>query len=101
MTSKPLRAGALFSGIGGFCLGFKEVGIETVWAVENDPMAVMTYKENVKNVRIIEHEGMPLSIKDITVSKFDLEPVDILHAGFPCQSFSVAEIGRASCRERV
>jgi DNA (cytosine-5)-methyltransferase 1 len=90
MTSKPLKAGALFSGIGGFCLGFKQAGIETAWAIENDPMAVMTYKENVKNVRVIEHDGMPISIKDISVSKFNLEPVDILHAGFPCQSFSIA-----------
>ena len=90
MSNEPLKAGALFSGIGGFCLGFQQVGIKTAWAIENDPMSVMTYKENIKDVRIIEHDGMPLSIKDISVSKFDLEPVDILHAGFPCQSFSIA-----------
>jgi DNA (cytosine-5)-methyltransferase 1 len=90
MSDKPLKAGALFSGIGGFCLGFGRVGIKTSWAIENDPMSVSTYRRNIKGVRIIENNGVPSSIKDVTVSGFDLEPVDVLHAGFPCQSFSQA-----------
>lgn len=88
--NEGLRAGALFSGIGGFCLGFEGVGIKTAWAVENDPLAVLTYKHNIKGVRVVEHGGQPASIKDISVEGDDLEPVDILHAGFPCQSFSQA-----------
>lgn len=90
MSDESLKAGALFSGIGGFCLGFQQAGITTAWAVENDPMAVMTYLRNIKGVRLIENEGVPASVKDVTVKSFDLEPVDILHAGFPCQSFSQA-----------
>jgi len=90
MTDRPLKAGALFSGIGGFCLGFEQAGIKTAWAVENNPLAVMTYAHNIKGVRIVEHDGEPASIKDVSVEKDDLEPVDILHAGFPCQSFSQA-----------
>jgi len=89
-NKKTLRAGALFSGIGGFCLGFQQAGIKTAWAIENDPLAVMTYRENIKDVRVIETNGMPKSIKDISVKGCDLEPVDVLHAGFPCQSFSIA-----------
>lgn len=90
MSDRPLKAGALFSGIGGFCLGFEQVGIKTAWAIENNPMAVMTYAHNIKGVRIVDHDGEPASIKDVSVEKDDLEPVDILHAGFPCQSFSQA-----------
>lgn len=90
MIDSPLKAGALFSGIGGFCLGFEQAGIKTTWAVENDPMAVMTYAHNIKGVRIVGHDNEPASIKDITIKKYALEPVDILHAGFPCQSFSQA-----------
>jgi DNA (cytosine-5)-methyltransferase 1 len=90
MSSKKLKAGALFSGIGGFCLGFESVGIKTAWAIENNPDAVLTYKKNIKDVRIIEDNGVPASILDITVDKYKLEPVDVLHAGFPCQSFSQA-----------
>lgn len=90
MSDRTLKAGALFSGIGGFCLGFEQAGIKTTWAVENNPTAVMTYAHNIKGVRIVEHDGEPASVKDVTVKKDDLEPVDILHAGFPCQSFSQA-----------
>ena len=90
MSDQPLKAGALFAGIGGFCIGFERAGITTSWAIENDPMSVLTYRHNIKNSRIIEKDGVPASIKDVTVSEYDLEPVDILHAGFPCQSFSQA-----------
>lgn len=90
MSNKLLKAGALFSGIGGFCLGFEQAGIKTVWAIENSPQSVATYLNNIKGVRIIEDNGVPASITDITVEKYNLEPVDVLHAGFPCQSFSQA-----------
>lgn len=90
MKYSPLKAGALFSGIGGFCLGFEQAGIKTSWAIENNPMSVLTYRRNIKNVRMIESEEILASIKDVTVSGFNLEPVDVLHAGFPCQSFSQA-----------
>ncbi len=85
-----LKAGALFSGIGGFCLGFQKHGIKTVWAVEHDPAAVATYQRNIPGVRVISDENGPASILDVTVTGNKLEPVDVLHAGFPCQSFSAA-----------
>lgn len=88
--SEVLKAGALFSGIGGFCLGFGQHGIKTVWAVENDPVAVATYRKNMPGVNIISDDGGPASILNVTVSGNALEPVDVLHAGFPCQSFSAA-----------
>ena len=90
MSEKILKAGALFSGIGGFCLGFERSGIKTAWAVENSPHSVSTYQHNIPDVRIISDDGVPASITDINVKKHGLEPVDVLHAGFPCQSFSQA-----------
>lgn len=85
-----LKAGALFAGIGGFCLGFEQAGIKTAWAIENSETATAIYSHNISDVRLVEHEGEPASILDVKVAKDDLEPVDILHAGFPCQSFSQA-----------
>jgi DNA (cytosine-5)-methyltransferase 1 len=83
---KPsLKAGALFAGIGGFCIGFERSGIKTAWAIEHDPAAAKTYSQNITNVNLIEED-----IKKVKVSDYALEPVDILHAGFPCQSFSQA-----------
>ncbi|MDO9405343.1 MAG: DNA (cytosine-5-)-methyltransferase [Polaromonas sp.] len=84
-------AGALFSGIGGFCLGFREHNIETAWAVENDAAAVLTYEENLGRNKVLRNKnGELLGIEDVRVANLDLPNVDILHAGFPCQSFSIA-----------
>jgi DNA (cytosine-5)-methyltransferase 1 len=88
--TRELTAGSLFSGIGGLCLGFEQQGIKTVWAVEKDPAAVATYKKNIPYARVIEDPDGPTSIVDVNVSRHSLEPVDIMHAGFPCQSFSIA-----------
>ena len=85
-----LKAGALFAGIGGFCLGFEKQNIKTAWAVENELSAVTTYKNNVKDANVLEDASGPLSILNVGVDKNQLCPVDILHAGFPCQSFSMA-----------
>lgn len=90
MQLNELKAGALFAGIGGFCLGFSQAGIKTVWAVENNPASVQTYQHNIDNVRIVMDGEMPASIKNVGVESHQLEPVDVLHAGFPCQSFSMA-----------
>lgn len=80
-----IRVGSLFSGIGGFCLGLKKVGIKTIWANEKDPAACESFRHNHKNVRLIEKD-----VKKLRVAADNLEPVDILTAGFPCQSFSTA-----------
>ncbi len=89
-TNSQMKAGALFSGIGGFCVGFREHGIETAWAVENDPAAVSTYSANLGSEKIIRKNGAPESIVDVSVEDSKLCEVDLVHAGFPCQSFSVA-----------
>lgn len=85
MKGRQFTAAALFSGIGGFCLGFEKSGIRTLWAIEQDKHAVETYKHNIKDVRVINED-----IRKVSVENNQLEPVDVLHAGFPCQSFSLA-----------
>jgi DNA (cytosine-5)-methyltransferase 1 len=80
-----MKCGALFSGIGGFCLGFEQAGFETAWAVELDQFAANTYRANLPHVRLLNK-----SATEVSVVADQLEPVDVLHAGFPCQSFSQA-----------
>ena len=80
-----MKAGALFSGIGGFCIGFERAGIPTAWAIEYDAHAVETYVHNVAPTRVLQKD-----IRQVSVIGDKLEPVDVLHAGFPCQSFSQA-----------
>ena len=82
------HAGALFSGIGGFCEGFRESGIETTWATDIDDRVANSYTNYYGKDRFI-HADIK-SVKDGVVGNRMLEPVDVLHAGFPCQSFSMA-----------
>lgn len=82
---KDISAGCLFSGMGGFCMGFKKAGINVIWANDVDEYAAMTFKYNFPSVYLYEQD-----IKTLSVKENALEPVDILAAGFPCQSFSQA-----------
>lgn len=84
-TGTSFTCGALFAGIGGLCLGFEQALFRTEWAVEMDDHAVMTYAANLPHVRVIHKP-----VEKVSVKEEGLTPVDVLHAGFPCQSFSQA-----------
>lgn len=78
-------AACLFAGMGGFAEGLRQAGITSVWANEQDQFACNTFRHNHPDTRMIEKD-----IRELSVAGDALEPVDILTAGFPCQSFSVA-----------
>ena len=78
-------AGSLFCGVGGFCFGFEQAGFKTLWANDIDAEAIATYRKNFPNVETICED-----IRTLNESDHQLASVDVLHAGFPCQSFSQA-----------
>lgn len=75
--------GSLFSGIGGIDLGFQNAGFKIVWANEKDPAACRTYRYNLEADHLIEGD-----VRKIDMSL--MQKADVLVAGFPCQSFSIA-----------
>ena len=80
--SKQLTLGSLFDGIGGFPLAGMLFGIKPIWASEIEPFPV-----RVTAVRFpdMEHYG------DIhSLNGGELEPVDIITFGSPCQNLSLA-----------
>lgn len=75
--------GSFFSGIGGFCYGFESQGFATKWATDFDKNVASTYRLNFPTTNFIEED-----LKNLEFSEF--ECVDVVHGGFPCQSFSSA-----------
>ena len=84
-AARPLTAACLFAGMGGFSCALKKAGIKTLWANEADAHACKTYRRNHPKVNLIEGD-----IKSLSAAEGALPSVDILTAGFPCQSFSQA-----------
>lgn len=80
-----LTAGCLFSGMGGFASGLDTAGFNILWASDIDEYACKTFRHRFPHVRTIEKD-----IKDLSVYNDNLSTVDVLAAGFPCQSFSQA-----------
>lgn len=80
-----VTVGCLFAAIGGFCKAFQQHGATILWANDKDRFATETFRLNFPDVRYIEKP-----VEDLSVRGDQLPPVDILTAGFPCQSFSIA-----------
>ncbi len=73
----------LFSGIGGFHLGFERAGFEvTSYFSEVDPHAIAVYKNQFKNSTYVG------SVTDVRGE--DLPAIDLITFGSPCQDFSLA-----------
>jgi DNA (cytosine-5)-methyltransferase 1 len=73
---------SLFSGCGGFDLGFREAGFETVFANDIDIDACQTFRRNIGD--IVEGDLRLIGLPQLQ------ERPDVLTAGFPCQPFSNA-----------
>lgn len=87
------KVGSLFAGVGGICQAFKNSGCNVIWANEIDNSACETYRLNHKTTKLIQKD-----IKKLT--KNELDAIDILVAGFPCQPFSQAGHGKGFKDER-
>jgi DNA (cytosine-5)-methyltransferase 1 len=84
--------GSLFAGIGGIDLGFERCGMECKWQVE-----INDYAQKV----LAKHWPKVHRERDIReCSARNLERVDIIAGGFPCQDISYAGLGAGLDGER-
>jgi DNA (cytosine-5)-methyltransferase 1 len=79
----------LFSGCGGLTLGLKWAGFEVIGAVELDPLAVESFKQNHTAVKVWQSDISNLNpsevMQTLEIKKGEL---DLLSGCPPCQGFS-------------
>lgn len=76
-----LSVGSLFSGIGGFDLGLERNGFDIRWQCEIDTAAQSVLRRHWPDAVLYD---------DVTTLGGDVERVDLICGGFPCQDLSVA-----------
>ena len=77
-----MKLGSLFDGIGGFPLAGSRHGIKPVWASEIEPGPMAITKKHFPDM---------VHLGDVTkINGADVEPVDVITFGSPCQDLSVA-----------
>jgi len=90
MTDKP-KVISLFSGAGGFDIGFENAGFSIAVSVEIDPSCCDTLKTNRPNLPVINKDITEVTSAEI-LSAANLKPLEaaLVIGGPPCQSFSLA-----------
>ena len=86
---KKPRAVDLFSGCGGLTLGLKQAGFNVLAAIENDDVAVKTFKANHPDVLVKHADIRTISAKNLR-QELKLRPgeLELLAGCPPCQGFS-------------
>ena len=79
---REIKLGSLFDGSAGFPLAAISYGIKAVWASEIEPYPI---RVTTKRIPFMKHYG------DISeINGAEIEPVDIITGGSPCQDMSIA-----------
>lgn len=80
----------LFSGCGGLTQGLKQAGFRVIGSVENDTLAIETYKANHKRVVVWGQDICGLSVAEVMRRlKLRRGQLDLLAGCPPCQGFSM------------
>lgn len=79
----------LFAGVGGLSLGFTERGYNLVFANDNNKWAAETFKANNKHTMFSTADINDIHPETL-LQTLGISDLDVLVAGIPCQSFSMA-----------
>ena len=83
---KKLTVMDLFCGVGGFSEGFRQMGFDIVYAVDNWGPAVRAIKETHPETEVIKADLIDLDPSD-------MPKVDVIIGGPPCTEFSYSKRG--------
>lgn len=87
-----MTLGSLFDGLGRWLLAARHAGVTPVWASEIEPFPCSVTARHFPDVK---------QLGDITkINPDEIEPVDIICAGSPCQDLSIAGKRKGLCGER-
>jgi len=81
----------LFCGAGGLSLGFEMAGYEVLAGVDNEESFLKTFEKSHENATPIKKDLHDNGIKDVIENEqIDLNDIDVVIGGPPCQGFSTA-----------
>ncbi len=89
MKTKKITHIDCFSGPGGIAAGFRAAGIDTALAIEKVESCVDTYSYNHPDVPVINKDIRFVENKEV-LEVIGNTKIDIVTAGFPCETFSTA-----------
>lgn len=79
----------LFSGCGGFSYGFERAGFNVLLGVDNDEVALKTFRENHQHSNTLNLDLSSRSAVEAIQENLQGKKVDVVIAGPPCQGFSL------------
>ena len=78
----------MFCGCGGLSKGFVDIGYNILLGIDNDEIALQTFKLNHKNAKTINFDLYKNPKKEIQ-KNIGKKKIDVIIAGPPCQGFSL------------
>jgi DNA (cytosine-5)-methyltransferase 1 len=91
----------LFAGCGGLSLGLKLAGFKVLAAIENEKLAVDTYKVNHPRVRVCHSDIRAVRAKSLRKRlKLEVGELDLLAGCPPCQGFSALRTRNGASQKR-
>jgi len=79
----------MFSGCGGLSRGFMDAGYEVLLGVDNEGIALKTFKDNHGQSDILEADLFDPNTIELMKEAIGDRPVDLIVGGPPCQGFSL------------